>query len=557
MKNLWFFIKQLKTYKINLLVGILLSLILTAASITLFSLSGWFITAAGFAGLSATLANQFNYFLPAGSIRFLALIRIASRYADRVINHDYTFKILTTLRTWFYQSLIPLSPTHLYTFRSGDIQNQFINDIETLDHLYLRVVSPLLVALMTLLGICIFIHFYSKSLTCVLFITTLLVIIPLPLLIGKLSLSIGESIVSATARLRTQALDSIQGLTEIILNKPKNQWTTHLTHENHLLLKAQGKLASLKGFVLGIISLISGLSLLFTLMIGLPLVQTHHLTSAQLAMILLCVIAAFEQLTPLPLALLGLGKTSHAAKRILKTTQSPPAIEFPSSSICTISDTPDIQIENLSFHYPKNPTWIIKNLNVNIPFKETIAVTGTSGVGKSTLLQLIARVFEPTRGRILLNGHDISSFSVADYRKQITLVNQRVHIFNSSIRNNVTLMNNTFDDQRIMEVLSLLKLDTLIAELPNGLNTQMGNFGKQFSGGQIRRFALARALLYDAPIQLWDEPTTGLNNTLIEEIWDNLIPILKSKTVIIASHHPTLLKKIPNQIALTATSSNT
>lgn len=552
MNDLWFFIKKLAEYKKNLFLGLLLTIILTAASISLLTLSGWFIAAAGFAGLTAITASQFNYFLPAGSIRFLALIRIASRYGDRVINHDYTFKILTTLRVWFYQSLIPLTPTHLFTYRSGDLQNQFINDIETLNHLYLRVASPLFIAIITLFGVCFFIHFYSIKLAYYLLIIFILTLTLLPLLTVKISIRAGKQIAIATSELRTHTIDSVQGLTDIILNLPKHQWTQSMEQANARLLRAQAQLAKLKGCILALMTGLSVISILATLSVGMPLIQHKILSGPILAMMILCIIAAFEQITALPLSLIHLGKTTESARRLLKTAKTIPLITFPLQSITPISNHPSITMKNITFHYPNNPLYIFKHFSLQVPFGSTIALTGPSGIGKSTLLQLIARIWDPNNGDIMLDRAALTSISDNDLRNNVTLVTQRVHIFNNSIRDNLTLMNEAITDDKIMETLYIFDLDTLIVNLPNGLNTQMGEFGKHFSGGQIRRFALARALLHDAPIQLWDEPTTGLNDDLIEKMWGRLTQTLQNKTVIIATHHPLLLKKIKQKIDLSA-----
>ena len=167
MNSLFFFIKKLATHKSELLLGLLLGLILAFSSIALLTLSGWFIASSAFAGLTAATAANFNYFLPAASIRFLALTRILSRYFDRVINHEFTFRILADLRVWFYQKIIPLAPAKLLQHRSGDLLNRIVNDIDTLDHLYLNVLSPFLMSAVITVVIALFIAHFSVTLSCI------------------------------------------------------------------------------------------------------------------------------------------------------------------------------------------------------------------------------------------------------------------------------------------------------------------------------------------------------------------------------------------------------
>jgi ATP-binding cassette subfamily C protein CydC len=120
----------------------------TAAAVGLMSLSGWFISAAASAGLAPATAYLFNFFLPSVGVRIFAILRTAARYAERIVTHDATFRILESLRVWFYGRIEPLAPSGLWRFRSGDILNRIVADIEALDNLYLRVLAPAVVALL-------------------------------------------------------------------------------------------------------------------------------------------------------------------------------------------------------------------------------------------------------------------------------------------------------------------------------------------------------------------------------------------------------------------------
>src|SRR3990167_10023652 len=238
MNALWFFIRKLADYRRELFIGIFLSLTLTLSSIALLTLSGWFISAAAFAGLTAITAAHFNYFMPAAMIRFLALIRILSRYADRVVNHDYTFKILTQLRTWFYQQLIPLAPARLLMHRSGDLLNRIINDIDTLDNLYLNVLSPILISLITLIFITLFTAHFTLLLSMrmlTFFIVTLLFI---SIITHQHSKIIGKNIQESIALLRINTVDFLQGFIDSLLFIKKENRLSLITKAHDQLMKA-------------------------------------------------------------------------------------------------------------------------------------------------------------------------------------------------------------------------------------------------------------------------------------------------------------------------------
>lgn len=546
---LLFFIKKLSAYRTQLIIGILLSLCLTISASALLTLSGWFISAAAFAGLSVITAAGFNYFIPAAVIRFLALVRILSRYFDRVINHDYTFKILTQLRVWFYQKLIPLAPAHLLSHRSGDLLNCAVNDINTLDHLYLNIISPLIITLFLLISVTFFTMHFSLSLSLIMLSTMLFSLLFILLITYKNTQQIGKHIQEETALLRTHIIDFLQGFIDVLLFVKKEKRLQSITDAHNQLMQAQKKLSTLKGFTQGAVQLFSGITVFLILIIGIPMVRHHDINGAELAMIIFLIIATFEQLSLLPTAFLSIGKTQNAANRILAVTTTIPAVVFPEKSVDKNSHY-DIQFKNVSFAYSNNSTPVLHNMNLYIKTGTYFGITGPSGAGKTTLANLIARIWDPTKGEIIIGDHPLKTFSACELRNNIALVTQHVHIFNASVRDNLTVMQNTYSDENCFYVLEKMDLADTIRKLPEGLNTIMGEFGKKFSGGQIRRIAIARALLHNPPIIILDEPSAGLEHALAQRIWQNCETDFKDKTIIVITHDEKLLQNMDQRIKI-------
>lgn len=548
VKSLLFFSGKLFQYRRQLVIGILLSFTLALSSIALLSLSGWFIASAAFAGLLATTAAQFNYFIPAASIRALALLRILSRYFDRVVNHDYTFKILANLRVWFYQQLIPLAPAHLLKSRSGQLLNRIVNDIDMLDQLYLNTLSPLFISITITILMTIFIAHFSITLSYSLFLMIVFSLI----FIGTITIvsgrNIGHNIQESTALLRTAFLDFLQGFIDfLLLIKPENRLTCIIT-TSHQLAHAQKKLAILKGFIIASMQLFSGMTVFIFLAVGIQCVTLHHFSGAILTMMILLVMATFEQLSVLPLAFLSLGKTSEAADRLNDITQQKPTIVFIEKSPSLKNHS--IVIRDISFKYPNATNTILTHFNLSIPCNTKLGITGSSGFGKTTLAYLLARIWDPQRGEITIGGCNIKNLSENELRKSISLVTQQVHIFSANVRDNLTLERGDISDDQCLDVLAKMELLEAIHALPDGLNTWMGEFGSHFSGGQIRRIAIARALLAHTSILILDEPSTGLEKTLMQRIWKNCETDFKYKTVITITHDQQLLSMMDTVLAL-------
>lgn len=545
MQSLLTFTKYFFERKRAFALGVLLSLLVAFSSVGILALAGWFIAASAFSGLTPNLAVHFNYFLPAAMIRFLALTRIGTRYADRLVNHDLTFGILAQLRVWFYEKLIPLSPAKLQHQQSGQLLNRMVNDIDTLDQLYLNVFTPYFVTLALIAGTTGFLAYFSPHIALLSFILMLASTFVITVLASTFGKKLGHRIQATTAELRTTTVNALQGFIDLRLFLKKSERDKLLDEKNATLVDSQRQFALLKGLIIGSMALFSGLTLFMIIKTGIIL----KINGALLTMMALLLIGVFDQLLNLPISALSLGKTISAANRITAITQEKPAVIFNGDK--SILDY-DIHLKNISFQYPSSKNSAITNINLMIPSNTHFAITGFSGAGKSTLLNLIARVYDPTQGDILLGNTNLKALSEATLRQSISLVTQHVHIFNASIYDNLTLMNPALSEEHCFAVLEKMCLAELIYTLPEKLNTPMGEFGTQFSGGQIRRIALARALLHDAPILLLDEPSTGLDIKTLNQVWKNCEDIFKHKTLVIATHEVELIERMPHKLTLSA-----
>ncbi|MNC39551.1 Lipid A export ATP-binding/permease protein MsbA [compost metagenome] len=188
----------------------------------------------------------------------------------------------------------------------------------------------------------------------------------------------------------------------------------------------------------------------------------------------------------------------------------------------------------MSFTYPDQPLPVLNNVTLNIAAGEHIALLGRTGCGKSTLLQLLTRAWNADSGQILLNGQPLASYDEATLRAMTTVVSQRVHIFSSTLRENLRIAAPAASDEDLNLALQQVGLDKLLEN--EGLNAWLGDGGRQLSGGEQRRLGIARALLHQAPLLLLDEPTEGLDAETEQQILALLRQHCRGKTLILVTH---------------------
>lgn len=213
----------------------------------------------------------------------------------------------------------------------------------------------------------------------------------------------------------------------------------------------------------------------------------------------------------------------------------------------------DLALKDISFSYePEKP--VLEHLNINFSAKSKTALIGKNGSGKSTILGLITRMYQPDQGNVSLDGQDIAGFSLVDYRNLIAVVSQQVYLFNDSIRNNICLYKN-IDDKELDQVLVDSSLKEFVDEVT--LDYMVGNDGTLLSGGQKQKIALARALLHNKPIVIFDEATSNADVYSEERILGLLHTKLKDKTVIIISHKKVILSVVDQIVFLNEGTSTT
>ncbi|PSU33317.1 heme ABC transporter ATP-binding protein/permease CydC [Photobacterium lutimaris] len=531
MRDLIPYLKLYRKHWFGLTLGMLLGLGTLLAAMSLLTLSGWFIAASAVAGL--TIAREtFNYMLPGAGVRGFSIARTAGRWGERVVSHNATFKLLADLRLFFFRKLTPLIPGRQTNLRDADLLNRLVADVDAMDHVYLRLVSPLLIGVIGLLAITGFLAWFDVTIGLTLGSILLSLMLILPVIFYRLGKSNGETLTMAKANYRIKTLDWIQGNAELLLFNAEDRYYQAALNEQQDLLDAQRKMANLTGLANAILMAATGWTLVLITWIAADGIAGQA-PDPFVAMVAFATMASFELMMPVAGAFQYLGQTLTSARRLNEIIEATPDTPFdPNGHAAKVEGTLDLQ--NISYTYYGNDEPVLKNISLTIGKGEKVALLGRTGCGKSTLLQLITRNWDPQQGQITLDGVPLPQWQEAPLRQAITVVSQRVDVFNGSLRENLLLAKPQGTDDALCDVLTKVGLDALLEG--KGLDTWLGEGGRQISGGERRRIGIARALLHDAPILLMDEPTEGLDRRTEQQIMALLLEHAKDKTVLFITH---------------------
>ncbi len=534
MKELWPFIRMLGAHRGWVVLGVLLSLVTLLSAIGLLTLSGWFISASALAGATALGAKQFNYFTPGAGVRGFAIFRTVGRYFERITTHEATFRVLAHLRSWFYRHLEALGPARLQSYRSADLLNRLVADINALDNLYLRVLVPTLVAGIVGVLVVMFIATFSTAVALVTAAGLLLAGVLLPWGAQLAGRRTGRSQLLLLSRLRTHLLALVQGQADLQIYGGVTPAIEKIHQAECKLQQTQLRMALISGLTTAMLTLIGGLTGIAALLLGIDLVHEGLIAPAQLAMLVFCVLAVFEAVAPLPLAFQYWSKTSAAAGRLTEITQQEADIRFPDRGVDPVQPG-QLAFDAVCFRYVKDVPRALEQFSLSVVPGEHVLILGHTGSGKSSIINLLARFYEAEAGCVSLAGQSVQAYDEATLRAQMSVLSQPVQLFAGSVADNLRLADPQASEQQMMGVLGQVMLADALGEDP--LAYQVGESGSRLSGGQRKRLGLARALLKPAPLLLLDEPTEGLDAGTEAAVVAAMLAGCQGRTLLMISHH--------------------
>lgn len=518
----------MKPFRIHMLAAIALGFMTVGANIGLMGTSGYLIAAAALQPETVLLL-----WLPIVGVRFFGLSRGVFRYLERLVSHDLTFRILARIRVWLYQRLEPKGAELLETERSGKLLANIVSDVEQLQHFYLRVIAPPVIALLTGgLGFGI-LAMYDMSFGLIFAGMMLVAGVGIPAYTYIFGRDSGKELVDVRSNMYTEASNLVTGLSDFILNGREVEQLERIKQLQLLMDSKQRHLNQLSSNSVAAMTGIAKVAMWLVLLMAVPLVYQGGIKGIAIPTLLLVTLAGFEALSLLPAAFQQLGQSLAAGKRLYELADVADDIVIKGS--LEHYEKLEIQFDRVTMQYPDG-TFGLRQMSFRLKSGQHVAIVGESGAGKSTILQLLLKLRDYPIGSITINGMELKKLPEEEVRNLFAVVTQQVQLFNASVLENLRLAKPDASLEECKQAAILAQLHDTIEALPNGYETVIGEWGARLSGGERQRLALARALLRDAPIVLFDEPTTGLDMLTEQAIVQSMRNTLQRKSVLWITH---------------------
>jgi thiol reductant ABC exporter CydC subunit len=469
-------------------------------------------------------------------VRFFGLSRPLTRYLERLASHDLALRVLGRVRVQVYREIEPLAPAQLEGYRHGDLLARMVADVDALQNLHLRAVGPPLVALLAGAVVVGVAAAFLPAAGVVLAVGLVAGGVIVPALAGWLGRRGGRRQAAARGELSAELVEVLRAAPELVAYGGAAQVQARLRAADGALVRLARRDALVGGLADGAGLAVVGATVAGVLAVAVRASADGHLDRVLIAMLALLALASFEAVQPLAAAARELSVTLAAGGRVLDLADRQAAVVDPVAPLPAPSWPFAVALENVRARYAPGERAALDGVSLRLEPGCRVALVGPSGAGKTTVVNLLLRFLDPEAGRVTLAGRDLRDYRQEDVRRVIAVAGQDSHLFSASIRENVCLARPGASDEDVERVLRRAGLWSWVAGLPDGLDTAVGEEGRELSGGQRQRLVLARALLVDAPVLVLDEPTAHLDPPTARALVDDVFAAAGHRSVLLITH---------------------
>jgi ATP-binding cassette subfamily C protein CydC len=483
------------------------------------------------------------------AVRFFGLARPVMRYLERLASHDLAFRVLARLRVRFYERLEPLAPAGLEVYRRGDLLSRMVGDVDALQNLYLRGLLPTLAgALAAAVSVGVAAAILPGA-GLVLGAGLLLTATVVSALAAWTSRAAGRRRANAQGALSADIVEILRGAPELAVYGREAEALARVREGDRELARCSRRDAFVAGLADGLGLLVTGVTVAAVLVAAIAAHQTGSLDRISIAVLALLALASFEAVNAFPQAARELYATLAAGRRVLDVVDSDPLVRDPVAP-APAPRSGVVELESVVARYSPDEPAVLSGASLRLMPGRSIALVGASGSGKTTVVNLLLRFLDPEAGRVLLGGRDLREYRQDDVRSSFAVAGQDAHIFSTSIRENVRVGRPGATDEEVGAALTKARIGEWVAGLPAGIDTVVGEEGRQLSSGERQRVALARALISDAPVLVLDEPTSQLDPDTASELVRDVLSAAGNRSVLLVTHRPEGLDLVDEIVVL-------
>ena len=519
--------------------------------IALFALGGWAV-----AGL-ASGESSWSIALVIVCAIGLSVLKGLARYLEQFAGHFVAFHSLAMLRNYFYDQLEPQAPAGTDRLDSGDIMNRVTKDIDRVEVFFAHTLAPVTTAIIVpILSVVWMGSAVSWTLAAVLAPFLLIVGAVIPFLGSGSTARAARELREARGAIAAHVTDSVQGVREVLAFGAQERREAEMsTIEKRISsgLGIQGRWIALRR---GLNQAAVALGVVTVAMVAGSNVLAGTLTLPQAGLALGIAMGSFGPVLAVEEFAADLDQAFASAARVFAITDRAPAVADPAEPKPL---TPgDIEFTDVSFAYPTDEEapapapMVLGGVSIRIPAGKRTAIVGASGSSKSTLASLLTRTWDPASGTVTIGGTNVAEVSLHDLRATVASAPQRPYLFNDTLRANLLLAAPDATEKDLESALAAVDLTDWLATEKEGLDTVVGDMGERLSGGQRQRLALARALLRDAPIYVFDEATSQVDPATEARVREGIARVAKGRTIVEIAHRISAVRDADQIIVMDA-----
>jgi len=510
----------------------LLALLVTALMVLLFGKGIKYLIDFGF-------AMQDNIALTLVLVLFIiaiGIMSVAGYYRSYLIN-SASEKVIADLRKKIYNHIIHVSAEFFEITKAGDVVSRLTVDTTIIYNVLSNTISFLLRNLILFFGGLIFLFFTSLKLSVISILLIIIAIMPI-FILGKIVKNLSLKSQTGIAEVSAHIEESVNGIKTIQSYICEEKEARNFANFVDNALQSSLEKIKIKSLMVAMVICLAFGSIAIVLFVGGHDVLSKKITSGELSSFIFYSIISATSLVALSQIAGQLQSASASLERVFELLKiSSPVQEKASPEIWQNSKNIEINFFNIGFSYPSRPDFaVIKNFNLKILAGQKIAIVGSSGSGKSTLLQLLLRFYDVNSGAIFINNIDIRDLNFKDLRQNFAYISQDCFIFSGTIYENIAYVDKSITKSEVEKIINENSALNFIKNLPDGIDSFVGEKSIKLSGGERQRLAFARAIIKDSPILLLDEATSALDNENEQFLQKALLNYAKDKTVITIAH---------------------